>query len=183
MGAAFPRLRCQSAADFIDLRIVSMHSVMTGNSGPKFLLPLAAAFLLAGFGCSGGKDKWTAARPPVYNATGKVMYQGKPLEKALVLYHPSTGEHAPFGETDADGNFVLTTFDPSDGGPAGNYKVVVTKIEYELKPTPYNTPEEKSVARIPRHLLPAKYSKKETTDLTAEIKADGDNAAVLEIAE
>ena len=111
------------------------------------------------------------------------MYQGKPLEKALVLYHPNNGEHAPYGETDADGNFVLTTFDQADGGPAGTYKVVVTKIEYELKPTPYDTPEEKSVARIPKHLLPTKYSKKETTDLTAEITADGTNEAVLEVAD
>jgi len=158
-----------------------MHSVMTGHARYKLLLPLAGALLLAGFGCSGGKDKWTAARPPVYKATGKVMYQGKPLEKALVLYHPNTGEHAPFGETDADGNFVLTTFDPSDGGPAGNYKVVVTKIEYELKPTPYDSPEESSMARIPKHLLPSKYSKKETTDLTAEITADGTNESLLEI--
>jgi hypothetical protein len=119
----------------------------------------------------------------VYKASGTVTYQGKPLEKALVTYHPQTGEYSPFDETDAEGKFELTTFDQGDGGPAGSYKVVVTKMEYELKPTPYDSPEEKSVARIPKPLLPAKYAKKETTDLTAEIKADGANEAVLEIKE
>lgn len=153
------------------------------NSGRTFVRLALSAALISFIGCSGRGDKWTQSRPPVYKATGKVMYQGKPLEKALVLYHPSNGDHSPYGETDAEGNFVLTTFDQADGGPAGSYKVVVTKMEYELKPTPYDTPEESSVARIPKHLLPAKYSKKETTDLTAEIKADGENVTVLEIAD
>jgi hypothetical protein len=160
-----------------------MRCAITGIPGRKLLLIVTSAWLAAAFGCGGGGDKWTQARPPVYKATGKVMYQGKPLEKALVLYNPANGEHSPYGETDADGNFVLTTFDQHDGGPAGSYKVVVTKMEYELKPTPYNTPEEKSVARIPKALLPKKYSQKETTDLTAEIKADGENEAVFEIKE
>jgi hypothetical protein len=160
-----------------------MPSATTCTSGRKFVLLVMSASLVAGIGCSGGGDKWTKARPPVYKASGTVMYKGKPLEKALVLYHPNNGEHSPYGETDADGKFLLTTFDEHDGGPAGSYKVVVTKMEYELKPTPYDSPEEKSVARIPKPLLPAKYSKKETTDLTAEIKADGANETVLEIKE
>jgi len=160
-----------------------MPSATPGIPRRRFQLLVMSGWLLAVVGCSGRSDKWSDARPPVYKASGKVMYQGKPLEKALVLYHPVNGEDAPYGETDAEGNFVLTTFDEHDGGPAGSYKVAVTKIEYEVKPTAFDSPEEKAVARIPKHLLPAKYSQKESTDLTAEIKADGDNTAVFEIAD
>jgi hypothetical protein len=161
-----------------------MRTAITRDAGQEILLLAMSAWLLAVVGCSGGSsDKWTQARPPVFKASAKVMYKGKPLEKALVLYHPASGEHSPYGETDADGNVVLTTFDEHDGGPAGSYKVVVTKTEYELKPTAFDSPEEKAVARIPKRLLPEKYSKKETTDLTAEIKADGENQTVFEIKE
>ena len=160
-----------------------MHSSTTGVAGRRFSLLCLSVWLCAVFGCSAGSDKWVKGRPPVYKASGKVMYQGKPLEGALVLYHPVSGETSAYGRTDPNGKFLLTTFEQDDGAPEGPYKVVVTKMEYEVKPTAYDSPDEKAVARIPKPLLPAKYSKKETTDLTAEVVADGDNEAVFEIAE
>jgi len=111
------------------------------------------------------------------------MFQGKPLEGALVLYHPVSGDTSSYGTTDADGRFLLTTFGDNDGAPEGSYKVVVTKFEYEVKPTAFDSPDEKAVARIPKPMLPTKYSKQETTDLTANVSADGENDAVFEIVE
>ena len=158
-----------------------MQATTAGIAGRRFVCLTISGCLLALAGCSGGKDKWLNGRPPVYKASGQVTYQDKPLEGALVLYHPTMGDTSAFGRTDSDGKFELTTFDQHDGAPEGSYKVVVTKFEYEVKPTKYDSPEEKSVARIPKAVVPKKYSKKETTDLTADVKSDGPNEAVFEI--
>jgi hypothetical protein len=147
------------------------------------LLLLGAVSLSSIAGCSGGNDKWTKGRPPLYKASGKITFNGKPLEDALILYNPASGDVAARAKSDPQGNFVLSTFGENDGAPAGSYKVVVTKIEYIVKPTAYNSPEENAVAKIPKHLLPKEYAKKETTPLTVEVTAAGPNEAVLEIKE
>jgi hypothetical protein len=158
-----------------------MHATSSGATVLRVLVLLTSVGLVAMAGCSGGKDKWVKGRPPVFKASGKVLYKGEPLDDALVLYQPTSGDTAAHGKTNAEGKFVLSTFGENDGAPAGSYKVVITKIEYIVKPTAYNSPEENAVARMPKHLLPAKYSKKETTDLTADVSSSGANETVFEI--
>lgn len=60
---------------------------------------------------------------------GKVLGQdGKPLERATVVFHPTDTSQKfpkPRGITDAQGQFVLSTYDTNDGAPAGKYKVTI----------------------------------------------------------
>lgn len=70
------------------------------------------------------------ARLPVYPVHGKILVEGKPVEKVMVVLHPLDGldlqgASKPFAKTSADGTFDLSTYDPKDGAPAGKYAVLV----------------------------------------------------------
>ncbi len=74
----------------------------------------------------------------VYPATGVVTYQGKPVAKAMVSFHPVDPKTvaipedregpqvaSPTTQTDDSGAFSLSTYYADDGAPAGDYKVTV----------------------------------------------------------
>lgn len=143
----------------------------------KTLPVLLVVFLL---GC-GGQDEWSSKRPKVYSAGGVVKLDGQPLEGAVVVYHSQSHQIAAQGTSDAEGRFELTTFDDQDGAADGPHKVVVTKRVYEQVKTKYDSPEEASVASIPKDVLPLKYAAPTTTDIEVTINADGDNDAVIEL--
>ncbi len=76
--------------------------------------------LLVLAGCGGG-------RPKLYPVSGSVTVKGKPADGAVVRLFPAAGgEHMPAGVVQPDGSFKLTTFEPGDGAPAGEYKLTVT---------------------------------------------------------
>ncbi|WP_010583478.1 carboxypeptidase-like regulatory domain-containing protein [Schlesneria paludicola] len=130
-------------------------------------------------GCSSNGDKWTKDRPKLFKSSGVVKYKSEPVEGAIVLYQ--SGEQTARGLTDAAGRFVLTTFDEGDGAIAGTHKVSIRKTVYEKKPTKYDSPEERSVAKFPKEMLPAKYAKADSSGLTAEIKSGGKNQETFEL--
>lgn len=132
-------------------------------------------------GCGSGGDEWTAKRPKVYAASGVVMLDGKPLEGAVVQYMSQSHDLAAAGTTDAAGKYSLTTFEANDGAVEGPHKVVVKKTAYEEKKTKYDSPEERSVALMPKELLPARYANSTTTPLEVTVTADGPNEATLEV--
>jgi hypothetical protein len=73
---------------------------------------------------------------PVYPTTGRVLFQGKPLEGIQVAFVPvSDGQGkavpVPVATTDQDGKFQLATAvgaegQPIDGAPAGDYAVALS---------------------------------------------------------
>lgn len=130
-------------------------------------------------GCSSKGDKWTRGRPAVHKGSGIVKYKGEPVDEAIVMY--SSGDQTAHGRTNAEGKFTLTTFDEGDGAIAGTHKVSIRKTIYEKKPTKYDSPEERSVAKFAKEMLPAKYGKADTSGLTAEIKAGGKNLDTFEL--
>jgi hypothetical protein len=85
-------------------------------------LLLAAVVIL---GC-GSKEQ----RVPVFPVKGGVFANGKPAEKALVIFHPLSDADPkaprPTGEVAADGSFTLSTYTAGDGAPAGEYAVTVS---------------------------------------------------------
>lgn len=131
-------------------------------------------------GCSSG-DEWTAKRPKVYRAQGVVKLDGNPLDEATVIYHSQSNDVSAQGVTDKNGNFTLTTYDANDGAVEGKHKVVITKRTYEKRKTKYDSPEESSIALIPKELLPTKYSLPTTTTVEVEVSAKGTNNATIEI--
>lgn len=132
-------------------------------------------------GCGAGGDEWSAKRPKVYPASGVVNFNGKPLEGATVQYMSQTHDLAAAGTTDARGRFTLTTYDANDGAVEGLHKVVVKKTAYEEKKTKYDSPEERSVALLPKELLPMKYANSTTTPIEVTVSASEPNEAVIEV--
>jgi hypothetical protein len=132
----------------------------------SFRFAAASLVLLTAAGC--GSD-----HPPVYSVTGKVTYQGKPVEGAEIVFVPqgekqTTSAH---GTTDAAGKYAVKTFFSAEqevkGAQPGQYKVVITKIEVNAGIV---DPYVQGGAQIPKHLTPKVYSDAKTTPLTASVE-------------
>ncbi|GAB6167384.1 hypothetical protein JCM19992_33840 [Thermostilla marina] len=109
----------------------------------SFTLVLAAVGGLSLTGC--GKKG-----PQLTPLEGVVTLDGQPLEGATVLFEPQEGGRPATGVTDAQGRFVLQTYEPGDGVQVGMCAVAVTKEkenpnappveEGEIVPIEYETP-------------------------------------------
>jgi hypothetical protein len=93
-----------------------------------FLWRSLSIFALAVVALMGGACGSGVALHP---ARGKVLVAGKPAVGATVVFHPakSSAESAyrtPAGVVQADGSFILSTFAPGDGAPAGEYIVAIS---------------------------------------------------------
>lgn len=157
------------------------------NKGPlrlasgSMLFSLLLPLLLLTAGCSWqAGDEWTARRPRTYPVEGVVLYQGKPVDGATVVFNSAAENRAAFGVTDSAGRFSLTTFDSGDGAVAGPQQVRVSKVKTEkanLNPElSFEPPKE-------THLLPAKYADFKTSGLTADVKAEGENRFQFNLAD
>lgn len=97
----------------------------------------AVVCAVACLGCGDGRPK----RVPI---AGKVMIDGKPLERGFIQVVSADNRPAT-GEIGRDGSFRLTTFDDNDGCVLGNHKVTVIANEnqgpYALK---WHAPKEYS---------------------------------------
>jgi hypothetical protein len=102
-------------------------------------------------------------RPKIGKVQGKVTLNGTPLAAAHVIFEPTDNENGALASavTDDDGNFTLTSYDPSDGASVGTHRVVIIKGADGV---------------------PHKFSKRETTPLSAEVNS-GDNTIDFELKE
>jgi hypothetical protein len=90
------------------------------------ILPILAA-LLTGLSCSSPKDE---SRKPVHPVRGKVTVGDKPADGAFILFVPvleKQGDPTPRPRATAgpDGTFTISTYEPNDGAPAGDYYVSI----------------------------------------------------------
>jgi hypothetical protein len=120
---------------------------------PRRIAALTTAVTLALSGCSDGGPK----RMKVYPVTGKVLWGGKPADKAMVVFHPlgtnGPRELKPLGVTGADGTYRLTSYVSGDGAPEGEYVVTVNWPEG----LPTKDPDEPPPDRLKgRYANPAK---------------------------
>lgn len=122
-------------------------------------------------GCGGSPD---VDVPDTAAASGVVLYQGKAVNEADVTFHPQGEGHPGVGRTDAEGRFVLTTYDAEDGAVVGTHAVTI-----RLMPTgglPGMEAKSTGAAAIPQ-----KYADPSTSPLTAEVKPDEDNEFKFEL--
>jgi hypothetical protein len=147
---------------------------------------LSVAVTLAASGCGGEAPP---NRDPVFPIKGVVTYKGKPVAGADVTFFCQEKDRSAFGRTDKDGSFQLTTFGSNDGAVAGKHTVTVQLIENSEADKPvapidspdYAPPTTQDVTRAARAVrsgLPRKYADQKTSDLTVEVKADGNNPDV-----
>jgi hypothetical protein len=76
-------------------------------------------------GCDSGEEQ-----VKVYPVKGSVFADGKPAERAQVIFHPvGEGEQkrqTASAEVAADGSFALNTYTAGDGAAAGDYAVTIS---------------------------------------------------------
>lgn len=87
---------------------------------------LGTALILLVFVSGCGEQKgWLKT----YQVKGKVQVDGKAVKGVVLTFHPRNQNpertHFASGKTDENGEFVLTTFKPDDGAPAGEYDVTI----------------------------------------------------------
>lgn len=134
---------------------------------------LTAILLLSVVGCSGGPEGIET-----HPLTGVVTFNGKP-ESGVVLTFLAEGEGGTNASavTDDAGEFVASTlFDmgsrEQEGAIAGTYRVTATKLE---------KPDFSGKQTAPKNLLPAKYAKAQSSDLTATVTAGQENRVTFEL--
>lgn len=125
-------------------------------------LLLLAAMQSMTLGCD---SPGTAPTVPV---EGTLLYNGKPATAARVVFMPASGRPAA-GNTDEQGHFVLSTFDPEDGAVTGAHKVTVSDLERNWNQDP-------SKSRFP-----TPYERPDTTPLIVEVKAADENAFTFDM--
>lgn len=112
--------------------------------------------------------------PATYPATGVVVFNGQPVEGAIVEFAPaseSAGGAGAQARTDAAGRFTMSLLVDNGqrslpGLPAGEYRVTVVKME---------SPGEASLTRPPKNVLPPRYQSPSASPLSATVSAGGPN--------
>jgi hypothetical protein len=111
---------------------------------------------------------------------GVVLLDGKPLAGASVMFVPQgTGRDAT-GQTDASGQFAMSTFQPRDGVIPGSYKVVISPPTGVADTAQYGSAEDamSAAAKAPSKkaaapAFPEKYTRPDQTPLTQEVPVKG----------
>jgi hypothetical protein len=127
---------------------------------------MLSSALFVGAGCTSSDQK------PVYPVSGEVFFRSKPAEGARVILHP-TGDSRPelwptgypTAVVGADGSFHVTTYEPGDGAPEGNYAVLV---EWPEAAPAEADPEAQSA---PKDRLGGRYLDSQKPKLKADVKA------------
>jgi hypothetical protein len=114
-----------------------------------------------------------SSRKPTFPVTGKLLWDGKPIPNASVVFHPvkeDTPEPLrPRGKTKEDGSFTLTTYDTDDGAPAGEYRL---SVELWLGGRPDEGPSNR---------LPPQLGNPETSRLTATVAASPNDLKPIDL--
>src|SRR5262245_14244045 len=122
---------------------------------------LVCAVALAAAGCSG------STMPPRHTVKGRVVMNESPVAEATVVFYPLAEQAQsfpkPLAQTDAKGEFALTTLTQADGAPAGEYAITVELREPRLVGEEYT--------RDGRHLLPERYADPASSGLRYKVIA------------
>lgn len=103
------------------------------------------------------------------NVSGRVTFDGQPIEGAVIRLIAQNGQPVAQGTTDAVGKYTLKTMKGDWRIPAGAFGVTISK---KLKDSPSGKEKE---------LLPPKYAIREASGLTVEVVASGVNEFSFEI--
>lgn len=134
------------------------------------VLSLLLVCSLWGQGCSGDPN----ARPAV-EISGNVTLDGAPLQEASIQFTSSkTGESA-YTNLDENGHYSVT-FSEADVGSAYEVTISPPVVDEENAMALAEQPQAKATTKIP-----AKYSKRTTSGLIAQITEAGANQANFEL--
>ncbi len=112
--------------------------------------------------------------PTMVPVSGKVIYNGKPVQFGCVTFQPPSGQPAQ-GDIKNDGTFQLSTYKLNDGAVVGRHQVRIACYESQ-KPGVPKSPGEQSLGKL---LIPAKYTYFDQSGFTADVSADGNEPFVF----
>ncbi len=143
----------------------------------KLCIVAVAMLLICSAGCSG-----EPAKPKMGKVSGRVVFNGEPVEGAIVTFIAPGAPRFASGVTDAEGTFELTTFEKGDGAVVGDCVVTVAKTEAGSGPK--NAEDlAKGIPVVPaKQLLPEKYSSVGKSPIK-ETVTEGVNNIQLELVE
>jgi hypothetical protein len=101
-------------------------------------------------------------RVPVYPVAGKVTYKGQPPVGATVVLHPAksgdTSDVTPTGTVKDDGSFAITSYEPGDGAPQGEYVATIEWYKYQ-----------KDLGGAGPNVIPPKYVSAKTSPVKVSV--------------
>jgi hypothetical protein len=133
---------------------------------------------LAGLALAGCANPTPNGLVPV---SGAVLLDGVPVPEADVGFQLTDQGKGAFARTGSDGRFQLTTRHPGDGARPGFYRVKVSKVEL-LSERPDPTSPSGKLIQTWKRLVPARYERYDTSQLSFEVVAGQTNEIVLELA-
>ena len=149
------------------------------------LLLLAGTVTLSA--CSNSFDN----HPPVYPVKGKVSVNGKPLTGGTIIFEyagegsdaPKASPEGPFrvtGKIDNEGTFNLVAYVGSEGVPAGNYKVGISKVRGRSESNLFGRElilQKKASSAVSNN----QYADPKTSGLTYQVSKDTPNEPVFDL--
>jgi len=147
---------------------MTLRSLFSSSFSTTCCCGLALGVLLAG--CSG------SSQAKVYPVSGKVTFDGKPMEGGGSIAFVPTGAaagKAPGGLIDPQGNYTLGTYAENDGSMPGDFRVVIRQVTVnEPTATPDGSAPIKAAPGLPREKhIPAIYSDFKNSPATAKVGA------------
>ena len=129
----------------------------------------AAGVIVLVAGCS--RSEFKNLKQPTFPVTGEVRLDGKPLAGATLVFKPVDASkfkwrEQPQATTDAEGSFVVFTYNAGDGAPAGDYRVGIAVLGASDDEGADQVRRDPAAAR-----LPGRYGDAATSGLTAKVDA------------
>lgn len=150
----------------------SLAKKSTSRSLEPVILYLGIVIMASAVGCGKGLEPWEVTQPVV----GAITYKGKSISDAELAFFPLEPSYPetvrPKAKSGDDGKFAVWTYQKGDGIPPGDYKVTVVRHPLAVS--------QGTIVAKPND-LPAKYSKKDTTDLKVQIEPGKHELPTLEL--
>ena len=138
-------------------------------------------FCIVILGC--GKEPSFKTTVPVFPVAGKILYQGKPLARVILLFHSMNVNQKIKSQatTDDDGKFVATTFKTADGAPEGDYIITLVVPSNESDSTREDAAIERRFRKEGPVRFPSKYQNPTTSPLKVKVTKNQPDLGILEI--
>src|SRR4051812_48645787 len=138
---------------------------------------LSTLALLVVVGCS-SDDTGLGRR---YAVSGTVKYKGEPVPKGSITFEPASKDGRFATGTIENGSYTLSTSGAEgEGALPGDYKVIVIATTMDTTELAKQSgglvhqggPEFQKLLKNAKDLVPAKYKRSETSNLTAKVKEE-----------
>ncbi|MBI3461537.1 MAG: carboxypeptidase regulatory-like domain-containing protein [Planctomycetes bacterium] len=115
--------------------------------------------------------------PAMEPVTGVVSYNGRPVAGARITFVAPNSPRVAVGTTNEAGEFTLSTMSDGDGAVVGKHQVSITSFTPEAIARMSNAQQEAlgRGQKVEGSSLPTRYASFETSGLSANVEAGGEN--------